>query len=109
MKFRIVLVVLAALLIAAHFLRQGNLVLVAVCLSAPLFLLIHRQWSMIALQAMLYAAAGIWIFVLLHLIELRAMAGRPWGVAALILGVVALYTALTGVLLNSRDMRQRYR
>lgn len=108
MKLRIVLVVIAALLIAAHFLRQGSLVLMAICLSAPLLLTIRNRWSVIVLQVMLYGAAAIWIHVMLHLIELRTMAGRSWGIAAVILGVVALFTSLAGILLNSRIVRQRY-
>jgi hypothetical protein len=40
---------------------------------------------------------------------MRQQIGRPWTVAAIILGSVALLTLLAGLLLNSRTMRERYK
>jgi hypothetical protein len=68
MLLRISLFVTAALLLGAHFLRAGNLLLVA----------------------------------------LRQRTGQPWTLAAIILGSVALFSLLAGLLLNSRAIRERY-
>jgi len=108
MGLRISLFVAAALLLGAHFLRAGNLAMVALCLAAPLLFFHRKRWSLIALQLLAYCAAGTWIAIAIQLVQLRQQLGQPWTVAALILGSVALFTLLAGLLLNSRAMTQRY-
>ena len=108
MALRIVLYVIAALLLGAHFLREGNVVAVAFCAAAPLLFLLRRFWTLIVLQVMAYSAAGIWLLTALHLIDQRQLEGRPWTTAALILGAVALLSVLAGLLLNSKAIRERY-
>lgn len=108
MLLRTVLVSVAALLLGAHFLREGNHVLVAACLAAPLLFLWKKRWSLVLLQLMAYGAAATWIVVALQLVEVRQQTGRPWTVAVLILGLVALFTLVAGLLLNSRSISQRY-
>ena len=108
MSLRISLFVVAALLLGAHFLRAGNLVLVALCLAAPLLFLWRQRWSLILLQLLAYGAAATWIAVAIQLAQLRQQSGQAWTAAAIILGSVALFTLLTGLLLNSRAIRERY-
>ena len=55
---RISLYVVAALLIAAHFLRVGNFIGVAFCVATPLLFFVRQRWSLLLLQALAYAAAG---------------------------------------------------
>lgn len=108
MALRIGLYVVAALLLGAHFLRAGNVAAVMLCAAAPLLFLYHRRWVPIALQALAYGAAAIWIVAAIHLVDRRVLEGRGWTAAALILGTVALLTLLAGVLLNARAIRERY-
>ena len=108
MGLRISFFVLAALLLGAHFLRAGNLAMVAFCLAAPLLFLYRRRRSLIALQILAYGAGATWIAVAMQMVRLRQQLGQPWTVAALILGAVALLTLLAGLLLNSRAIRERY-
>jgi len=108
MAARISLYILAALLLGAHFLRAGNLALMALCLAAPLLFAWRNKWSLIALQVLAYAAAGTWITVALQLVQMRQQLGQPWTVALIILGTVALLTLLAGGLLNSRAIKARY-
>ncbi len=108
MGLRISLYVVAALLLGAHFLRAGNLVIMLLCLAAPLLFLWRQRWSLIALQFLAYCAAGSWIGVAIRLVQLRQQLGQPWTAAAIILGSVALYTLLAGLLLNSRAIKERY-
>lgn len=105
---RISLFVVAALLPGAHFLRAGNLALVALCLAAPLLFFFRKRCSLIVLQLLAYCAAGTWIAVAIQLVQLRQQSGQPWTIAAIILGSVALFTLLAGLLLNSRAIRERY-
>jgi uncharacterized membrane protein HdeD (DUF308 family) len=99
----------AAVLLAAHFLRAGNLMLVALCLAAPLLFLYRKRGSLIVLQVLAYGAAGTWIAVAVQLFRLRQQSGQGWILAATILGTVALYTLLAGLLLNSRAIKEHYR
>ena len=108
MILRIALIVIAALLMGAHFLRAGNSALVALCLAAPLLFLWRKRWSLILLQFLAYCAAATWIVVALQLVQLRQQSGLPWTAAAIILASVALFTLLAGLLLNSRAIRERY-
>lgn len=108
MRLRISLFVVAALLLGAHFLRAGNLALVALCVAAPLLFFWRQRWSLILLQLLAYCAAAIWIAAAVQLVQMREQMGQPWTVAAIILGSVALLTLLAGLLLNSRAIRERY-
>ncbi len=108
MSLRISLYIVAALLLGAHFLRAGDLALVALCVAAPLLFLYRGRWSLLALQFLAYCATGTWIGVAIRLIQLRQQSGQPWSAAALILGSVALLTLVAGLLLNSRAIRERY-
>ena len=108
MGIRISLFALAALLLGAHFLRAGNIAVVALCLATPLLFLWRKRWSLLLLQMLAYGAAATWIVVAYQLIELRQRSGQPWTVAAIILGSVALFTLAAGLLLNSRTIKDRY-
>jgi hypothetical protein len=106
---RIGLFVLASLLLAAHFFRQGNLPLVALCLLTPLLFIVRRPWSLAALQVSAYFASAIWLVTAVRLVQERIAIGRPWAIAAIILGAVACLTATAGALLNSRAIKGKYR
>jgi len=108
MILRISLFVAAALLLGAHFLRAGNLGLVALCLATPLLFCHRRRWSLFLLQFVAYCAAASWVGAAIQLVGLRRLSGRPWLLAAAILGAVALFTFLAGLLLNSRAITDRY-
>jgi len=108
MIVRIVLYVVAALVLAAHFYRDGNLPLVAVCIAVPFLFLHRRRRSLLALQLLAYAGALVWVYTALDIVYVRNQIGRPWTAAVLILGTVAVVTALAGALLNGRAMRERY-
>jgi hypothetical protein len=108
MSVRISLFSIAALLLGAHFFRADNFLLLALCLATPLLFLYRKRWSLILLQLTAYGATASWLWTALELIELRQQTGRPWTAAALILGAVAWFTLVAGLLMNSRCMRERY-
>ena len=109
MILRVVLYIAASLLLAAHFLREGSLMLVAVSVLVPLLFVVRRPWSLVALQVAAYVASAIWIITAVALVQERLAMGRPWKLAVLILGAVAVLTAIAGALLNSRVIKERYR
>ena len=108
MKLRITLLALAAILIAAHFLRSFAIIPILICLAAPFILLIKRRWSLITVQALTVVAAVIWLSTLNGIIQQRVLEGRSWTASAIILGIVTGYTLLTGWLLNSPSVKEKY-
>lgn len=108
MIFRVIMFSLAALLLGAHFLRAGSLALVVLSLLMPLCFLVRRPWVPLLLQFFAYCAAGIWVVDAFHIVGLRQSAGQPWQLAAAILGAVAMFTVVSGLLLNSRTIRERF-
>lgn len=55
-----------------------------------------------ALRIALFVVAAV------GLVQTRLQVGQPWKFAATILGGVALFTLVAGLLLNSRTMKARY-
>ena len=108
MKLRLTLLTLAAILIAAHFLRSYAIIPMLICLTAPFILLIKRRWSLMTVQALTVVAAVIWLSTLNGIIHQRELEGRSWTASAIILGVVTGYTLLTGWLLNSPSIKEKY-
>lgn len=108
MGLRISLYAIAALLLGAHFLRAGNVLMMVLCLAAPLLFLWRKRWSLLLLQMLGYGAALSWIAVAYQLVESRQRSGQPWTAAAIILGSVAAFTFAAGLLLNSRAIKDRY-
>ena len=109
MIVRIIVYVLASWLIAAHFLRSGNLALTAVCLAAPLLFPVRRRWSLLLAQFLAYVACAVWLLTTWQIVAMRRVFGLPWLRSAIILLSVAAVTAAAGLLLRSRTMQVRYR
>ncbi len=109
MILRISLYVIAALLLGAHYFRVSHWPLVGLCLASPLLFFFKSRWSLIVLQAGAYLASAIWVATALELLQFRQQIDRPWALGMTILAIVALFTLLAGMLLNTRCMRERYR
>ena len=108
MKLRISLLALAAILIAAHFLRTFTIVPMLLCLAVPFILFIKKRWSLRVVQTLTVIAAAIWLLTLGDIIQQRLFEGRSWVASGIILGAVAGYTLLTGWLLNSPVVKEKY-
>jgi hypothetical protein len=107
---RLLPMILATLLLAAHVLRAGLLPLALVLGLLPLLLLARRPWVARLFQVVLLAGTVEWLSTLVSLVTDRRGEGHPWLRLALILAGV---TALTfgGVLVPSLSarVRKRYR
>ncbi|MGD9546864.1 MAG: 4Fe-4S binding protein [Candidatus Krumholzibacteriia bacterium] len=104
---RYVPLILSCLVMAAHHSRGGEPGLVGMWLALPFALLLRRRWADLAIQGVLAAGAVEWILTIESLVGIRRMAGLPYGRMAAILGGVALFTALSGLLLNTSGRRRR--
>lgn len=91
---RWLIVVPALLLLAAHFYR-AELYVVALLAAAGVALLASRaRWATAALQVALALGTLEWLRTLASFAMQRAALGQSWLRLALILGAVALFTAL---------------
>jgi len=104
---RIVLVILSALLLAAHFYRRGAEIVAAVCAVLPLVLLVPGAWARRSLQIALGLGAVEWLRTLWSLARVREAMGEPWVRMAVILGSVAVVTAVAALLAGRPGRRPR--
>jgi hypothetical protein len=105
---RLLPVILSGLVLAAHFLRAGNLILVIICLGALLILLIRESWAARLVQVLLLLGSLEWIRTMMGLMAERKSLGQPWIRMAAILTGVALFTAASALSLQGKRMRERY-
>ncbi len=84
---------LALALLGAHFFRDGAWPFTLLCIALIGLLAFRRRWVPWVLQAALAAGALEWAWTAFVLVQERIALGRPWTRLALILGIVALFTA----------------
>jgi hypothetical protein len=105
----LVLPSIAAILLAAHFYRAGHLALAVLAVGALVLLAVPRPWAARALQVALLAGALEWLRTLALFASTRMAAGQPYLRLALILGVVAAFTAASAAVFQQSAVRRRYR
>jgi hypothetical protein len=97
---------LALLLLAAHFFRAGLPPLAALCVTAVGLLFVRATWAARTLQALLGLGTLEWIRTAWVFATARAAAGQPYGRLLAILGLVALVTVVSAVILRGTDPRR---
>lgn len=108
MFFRVIPLILASLMLSAHFYRHWNYPLMILSLLVPSLLFIKRRWSLIAVQVCTILGVGVWISTIVDIAKERITMEVPWGKMAVILGAVALFTIFAGLLLNSSKVKDKY-
>lgn len=94
---RVTPLVLSAAVMAAHFFREANYGFVVFALIAPLLLITRERWAVVAVQLLLGVAAIEWIRTALSIAHERAAFGAPTTRMFVILGSVALFTAISAL------------
>ena len=84
---------LSFVVLGAHFLRDGAWALTGACGVLAMLVAWPRPRMVRLLQAALAMGAVEWAWTALVLVRQRMAVGRPWMRMAIILGVVALFTA----------------
>ena len=92
---RILPAAFSALLLGAHFLRSGDLLLVLAALALVPLAFLARPWARWTLRAALILGALEWLWTLLVLRGARVAEGAPHLRMTLILAAVAAFTALS--------------
>ena len=108
MYWRTIPTFLALILLGAHFLRAGSILLAAACVLLPLLLLIRRRVALRIVQCALAAGVVVWIHTALVLTQMRMQLGVPWLRMLLILSAVCLFTAGCVWLLQTKAVKQHF-
>ena len=95
---RLIPAALALLVLSAHFLRWGS-ILVLIPLILLVMVFIRQRWAVRLVQAGLLLGCLEWTRTLVLLLVERRNAGLPFARMALILGVVALVTGASALIL----------
>ncbi len=105
---RVLPVILAFGLLAAHFSRADMLPAVIVSLLTPFLLLIRKAWIARSIQILLVIGALEWIRSMFGYIQVRKDIGEDWGRLAIILVAVALLTACSALVFRGKSLKKRY-
>lgn len=101
-------VILSFLLLGAHFYRAGWVVLTGLCVALLFLLFLRKPWVPRLFQAILLLGAVEWFRTLYVFAAMRIAWDEPWTRLALILGGVALFTALSGLVFQGRRLKAFY-
>ena len=105
---RLLPVIISFLLLAAHFLRADQMVVVVFLFALLLILLVRIFWVPWVIQVVLLVGAVEWVATLYSVAQFRIASGLPWVRMAIILGSVALFTALSSLVFRSKALKERF-
>jgi len=105
---RLLPVFISLLLLAAHFFRAGQTVLAVIPLLLFVPLLLREKWVPRLIQLALVLGAVEWLRTLVSVAQMRMEHDMPWVRMAVILGSVALFTALSSLVFRSKGLHKRY-
>jgi hypothetical protein len=101
-------VFISLLLLAAHFLRYGNILFTVLSLSAIPLLAIRRKWVVLLFRILLFLGTVEWVRTIWALVAIRMEFEKPYLRMAVILGVVALFSFFSAFVFNSERVRIRF-
>ena len=108
MKSKTIPFIITCVLIAAHFLRDGNILMVLVSLIFPLLLLVKKKWVLILSQLFAYMGGGLWLGTTMQIANERIAFNEDWTRMAIILGTVTAFSIFSGFSLNHQKVTENY-
>ncbi len=105
---RVTPAIIATWLLAAHFVRSGDLMTVMLLLFAPGLLFVRRRWVARLYQTILLFGMLMWIDTTYGIVQSRIDDGEPWTRLVLILGGVALFTGASALIFETRALKERF-
>lgn len=100
--------ILCNVALAAHFLREGSLVPVLVCLLGTALLLTRKRWALTVNQVLLAFGALVWLGTAGEILERRLAEGKPYVRMVIIMTSVAGLALLSAGLLAVPKVRARF-
>lgn len=105
---RLLPVLISFLLMAAHFLRAGQVEIAFALLALLLLLTLRKAWVPRVMQLILLLGAVEWVRTLISVAQMRIGLDMPWTRMAIILGAVAVFTALSCLVFRNDALRKRF-
>lgn len=105
---RLLPVILANILLAAHFLRFGGIILAGLILLLLLTLFIRKWWIVRLWQVILFAATLVWIETSFDLIGARMAMNAPATRLAIIMAGVVLFNVFALFWLENKKIKAHY-
>jgi len=105
---RLLPVALSLLLLGAHFYRAGWPAATLVCVGLLPLLVLRRWWVPSVFQALLVLAALERLRTLLMIALMRIANEQEWARMAIILGLVAAFTAASALVFRASTLQSRY-
>ncbi|OCH14350.1 hypothetical protein [Aliivibrio sp. 1S128] len=100
--WRTIIVFLAYWIMAAHFLREGNLMVVSVLVALPFTLFFNKEFVFRMLQAgLIIGVFSVWLPTIYHIAEYRLATEQPWIRMSIIMSSVILFNLFCAWNLNS--------
>lgn len=101
-------IILSLLVLGAHFVRSGPLLLTAFCFLLIAGLFFRKPITARLVQLALFLGTIEWILTASNLAAYRSMAGEPSTRMVIILGSVAALTFLCIFVFTTKTMKERY-
>lgn len=90
--WRTIIVFLAYWIMATHFLREGNVIVVSTLVALPFTLFLNKEFVFRMLQAgLVIGVFAVWLPTIYHIAEYRLATEQPWVRMALIMSTVILF------------------
>ena len=106
---RLLPVIISLLLLAAHFLfHTGQIAIAIVPLLFLIPLALRKTWVPWLTQLVLLLGTIEWVRTLYSGVQIKIAHGDSWMRYAIILGAVALFTALSCLVFRNKSLRKRY-
>ena len=101
--------IIALILLVAHFSRNGSNLLAVTSVLLPFLLFIKQIWVIYLLQAVTYLGGLIWAVGTYTLVAGRMETGQPWIRMFIILLVVTGFTIWAGYWLKGPVVKEKYK
>jgi len=105
---RLLPIILADVLLAAHFLRFGGIIPAGLILLLLLTLFIRRWWIVRLWQVFLFAATLVWIQTSFKLVGARLAMGAPATRLTIIMAGVVLFNVFALFWLENKKIKAHY-
>ena len=101
--------VVGFVLLAAHFFRGGDQLAALISILLIILVFVRRPWAARVIQVCLVLGSVEWLRSTISLIHSRSEMGQPFLRLAIILGGVALFTALSSLVFRTSKLKGHFR
>jgi len=101
--------VVGFVLLAAHFFRGENQLAALVSILMIILVFVRRPWAARTIQVCLVLGSIEWLRSTISLVHYRIETGQPFLRLAIILGGVALFTALASLVFQTSKLEAHFR